>query len=63
MLEEKRHLPAVLQSLGCIAETAMPVFETREAEVEKFIKSKILQCSNVYLQRSSLLVQLLPLVT
>ncbi|XVF26230.1 hypothetical protein REPUB_Repub13aG0281300 [Reevesia pubescens] len=46
MLEEKTHLPAVLQSLGCIAQTAMPVFETRESEVEEFIKSKILRCSN-----------------
>ncbi|XP_039053711.1 sister chromatid cohesion protein PDS5 homolog A-like isoform X1 [Hibiscus syriacus] len=46
MLEEKTHLPAVLQSLGCIAQTAMPVFETRESEVEEFIKTKILGCSN-----------------
>ncbi|KDP35518.1 hypothetical protein JCGZ_08956 [Jatropha curcas] len=46
MLEEKRDLPAVLQSLGCIAETAMPVFETRESEIEEFIKSKILKCSS-----------------
>ncbi|KAH9749940.1 Binding protein [Citrus sinensis] len=48
MLEEKTHLPAVLQSLGCIAQTAMPVFETRESEIEEFIKSKILRCSNIY---------------
>ncbi|GMJ14118.1 hypothetical protein like AT5G47690 [Hibiscus trionum] len=46
MLEEKTHLPAVLQSLGCIAQTAMPVFETRETEIEEFIKSEILGCSN-----------------
>ncbi|GMJ06714.1 hypothetical protein like AT5G47690 [Hibiscus trionum] len=46
MLEEKTHLPAVLQSLGCIAQTAMPVFETRETEIEEFIKSEILICSN-----------------
>ncbi|XP_039016298.1 sister chromatid cohesion protein PDS5 homolog A-like [Hibiscus syriacus] len=46
MLEEKTHLPAVLQSLGCIAQTAMPVFETRESEIEEFIKSEILRCSN-----------------
>ncbi|OMO76990.1 Armadillo-like helical [Corchorus capsularis] len=46
MLEEKMHLPAVLQSLGCIAQTAMPVFETRESEIEEFIKTKILRCSN-----------------
>lgn len=46
MLEEKTHLPAVLQSLGCIAQTAMPVFETRESEIEDFIINKILKCSN-----------------
>ncbi|XP_042945591.1 sister chromatid cohesion protein PDS5 homolog B isoform X3 [Carya illinoinensis] len=46
MLEEKRHLPAILQSLGCIAETAMPVFETRGSEIEDFIINKILKCSN-----------------
>ncbi|XP_050213901.1 sister chromatid cohesion protein PDS5 homolog A isoform X2 [Mercurialis annua] len=45
MLDEKRHLPAVLQSLGCIAETAMAVFETREGEIDEFIKSKILKAS------------------
>ncbi|KAE9599128.1 hypothetical protein Lalb_Chr15g0088251 [Lupinus albus] len=43
MLEEKTHLPAVLQSLGCIAQTAMPVFETRESEIEDFIINKILK--------------------
>ncbi|KAL6990616.1 hypothetical protein U1Q18_008733 [Sarracenia purpurea var. burkii] len=46
MLEEKTHLPAVLQSLGCIAQTAMSVFETRESEIEGFIKRNILECSN-----------------
>ncbi|KAL2932207.1 Sister chromatid cohesion protein PDS5-like protein B [Bienertia sinuspersici] len=46
MLDEKAHLPTVLQSLGCIAQTAMAVFETRESEVVEFIKSKILQCSS-----------------
>uniref|UniRef100_A0A7N1A0X3 Uncharacterized protein n=1 Tax=Kalanchoe fedtschenkoi TaxID=63787 RepID=A0A7N1A0X3_KALFE len=46
MLEEKSHLPAVLQSLGCIAQTAMPVFETRETEIIEFIKTKILNCSS-----------------
>lgn len=49
MLEEKTHLPAVLQSLGCIAETAMPVFETRESEIEKFIIEKILKRNDVCL--------------
>ncbi|KAL3643305.1 hypothetical protein CASFOL_014120 [Castilleja foliolosa] len=43
MLEEKAHLPSVLQSLGCIAQAAMPVFETRESEIEKFIKENILE--------------------
>ncbi|XP_019425447.1 PREDICTED: sister chromatid cohesion protein PDS5 homolog A-A-like isoform X1 [Lupinus angustifolius] len=43
MLEERTHLPAVLQSLGCIAQTAMPVFETRESEIEEFIINKILK--------------------
>jgi len=47
MLEEKTHLPAVLQSLGCIAQTAMPVFETRENEIEEFIKNQILKCDSV----------------
>ncbi|KAK9152383.1 hypothetical protein Syun_010692 [Stephania yunnanensis] len=45
MLEEKTHLPAVLQSLGCIAQTAMPVFETRENEIVEFIKINILELS------------------
>ncbi|XP_054776795.1 sister chromatid cohesion protein PDS5 homolog A-like isoform X2 [Prosopis cineraria] len=43
MLEKKTHLPAVLQSLGCIAQTAMPVFETRESEVEEYVINKILK--------------------
>ncbi|KAL2475831.1 hypothetical protein Adt_36567 [Abeliophyllum distichum] len=47
MLEEKSHLPAVLQSLGCIAQTAMPVFETRESDVEEFIRKNILECSHI----------------
>lgn len=46
MMEEKAYLPTVLQSLGCIAQTAMAVFETRESEIVEFIKSKILQLSN-----------------
>ncbi|XP_077237607.1 sister chromatid cohesion protein PDS5 homolog A-like isoform X2 [Tasmannia lanceolata] len=46
MLEKKTHLPAVLQSLGCIAQIAMPIFETREGEILEFITSKILVCSN-----------------
>lgn len=47
MLEEKSHLPAVLQSLGCIAQAALPVFETREIEVEKFIKENILELGQI----------------
>ncbi|KAG8385890.1 hypothetical protein BUALT_Bualt03G0092100 [Buddleja alternifolia] len=47
LLEEKLHLPAVLQSLGCIAEAATPVFETRESEVEKFIKENILEHGHI----------------
>lgn len=47
MLEDKRHQPAVLQCLGCIAQIAMPVFETRETEVVEFIRSKILKCESV----------------
>jgi len=52
MLEEKTHLPAVLQSLGCIAQTAMPVFETRESEIEAFIINKILKSDSVSLSNS-----------
>ncbi|GMH05225.1 hypothetical protein Nepgr_007065 [Nepenthes gracilis] len=43
MLEEGAHLPAVLQSLGCIAQTTMAVFETRESEIVEYIKNKILE--------------------
>ncbi|KAK9057901.1 hypothetical protein SSX86_022740 [Deinandra increscens subsp. villosa] len=45
MLEKKTHLPSVLQSLGCIAQTAMPVFETQETKIQNFIKKDILGCS------------------
>ena len=41
MLDEKAHLPTILQSFGFIAQTAMAVFETRESEIIEFIKSKI----------------------
>ncbi|CAN8245665.1 unnamed protein product [Cochlearia groenlandica] len=43
MLEDKTHQPAVLQCLGCIAQIAIPVFETRETEVVEFIRGKILK--------------------
>ncbi|CAN1177240.1 Sister chromatid cohesion protein PDS5 homolog A [Linum perenne] len=46
MLEEKRNLPAVLQSLGCIAQTATSVFETRETEIQEFVKGGILNCKS-----------------
>uniref|UniRef100_A0A1D1Z6W4 Sister chromatid cohesion protein PDS5 B n=1 Tax=Anthurium amnicola TaxID=1678845 RepID=A0A1D1Z6W4_9ARAE len=46
MLEKKTHLPAILQSLGYIAQTALPVFETREDEIIEFIKHKVLECSS-----------------
>ncbi|KAI3682841.1 hypothetical protein L1987_83148 [Smallanthus sonchifolius] len=45
MLEKKTHLPSVLQSLGCIAQTAMPVFETQETKIQNFIKKDLLGCS------------------
>lgn len=54
MLEEKTHLPAVLQSLGCIAQTAMSVFETRESEIEGYIKGKVLECNNKVEDQESL---------
>lgn len=47
MLEEKAHMPAVLQSLGCIAQAAMPVFETRESEIVKFIRENILAIGHI----------------
>ncbi|CAA6670696.1 unnamed protein product [Spirodela intermedia] len=46
MLEERTHLPAILQSLGCIAQTAMPIFETREGEIIEFITHNILECNS-----------------
>ncbi|KAM0917724.1 hypothetical protein ACQ4PT_009179 [Festuca glaucescens] len=47
LLEEKKvHLPSILQSLGCIAQIAMPIFETRGEEIISFITKKILDCSD-----------------
>ncbi|XP_010227757.1 sister chromatid cohesion protein PDS5 homolog A isoform X2 [Brachypodium distachyon] len=47
LLEEKKvHLPSILQSLGCIAQIAMPIFETRGEEIINFITKKILECSD-----------------
>ncbi|KAI3718580.1 hypothetical protein L6452_19457 [Arctium lappa] len=45
MLEKRTHLPTVLQSLGCIAQMAMPVFETQESKIKCFIRKDILKCS------------------
>ncbi|XP_062228684.1 sister chromatid cohesion protein PDS5 homolog A-like [Phragmites australis] len=48
LLEEKKvHLPSILQSLGCIAQIAMPIFETREEEIISFITKKILECNDM----------------
>lgn len=59
MLNEKKHLPAVLQSLGCIAEIAMPVFETRESEIGTFIKKEILEQSHVCIPNFHKIVKIL----
>jgi len=40
------HLPSILQSLGCIAQISMPIFETREEEIISFIITKILECND-----------------
>jgi len=50
MLEENTHLPAVLQSLGCIAQNAISVFETRESEIKEFITNKILKSDGVSIE-------------
>ncbi|CAI9760225.1 unnamed protein product [Fraxinus pennsylvanica] len=47
VLEEKSHLPSVLQSLGSIASIAMPVFETKESVVQQLIKKNILERSHM----------------
>ncbi|KAM0049108.1 putative sister chromatid cohesion protein Pds5 [Helianthus debilis subsp. tardiflorus] len=44
ILEKRTNLPSVLQSLGCIAQIAMPVFETQESKVIGFIRKSILSC-------------------
>ncbi|KAL6909914.1 hypothetical protein ACP4OV_001573 [Aristida adscensionis] len=54
LLEEKKvHLPSILQSLGCIAQIAMPIFETREEEIISFITKKILECNDDTVDESS----------
>ncbi|WVZ81535.1 hypothetical protein U9M48_028901 [Paspalum notatum var. saurae] len=53
LLEEKKvHLPSILQSLGCIAQIAMPIFETREEEIISFITKNILECSDDMVENS-----------
>ncbi|KAF3776312.1 Sister chromatid cohesion PDS5-like protein A-B [Nymphaea thermarum] len=47
MLDKGKHLPAILQSLGYIAQIAMPIFETREEEIVGFLSNRILPCSVV----------------
>eukprot|EP01018_Ginkgo_biloba_P018620 Gb_23673 [translate_table: standard] len=42
-LEDGENLSTVLQSLGCIAQTATSVFETREEEIIRFIVRKLLR--------------------
>lgn len=62
MLEEKKvHLPSILQSLGCIAQISMPIFETREEEIINFITKKILESNDVrpFLFELSFLIYLL----
>ncbi|KAL5214728.1 hypothetical protein ABZP36_003880 [Zizania latifolia] len=47
LLEEKKvHLPSILQSLGCIAQIAMPIFETMGEEIINFINKKNLDCND-----------------
>lgn len=45
-LEDNTHLPTILQSLGCIAQNAMPIFETREDEIIKFVVRNVLRRPN-----------------
>ncbi|KAF8650467.1 hypothetical protein HU200_063832 [Digitaria exilis] len=54
LLEEKKvHLPSILQSLGCIAQISIPIFETREEEIISFITKKILECNDDMIENSS----------
>lgn len=56
MLEKKTHLSSVLQSLGCIAQTAMPVYETQEKKVQGFIKKDLLGSSEVRVESTCYLI-------
>ncbi|AQK83830.1 binding [Zea mays] len=54
LLEEKKvNIPSILQSLGCIAQIAMPIFETRKEEIISFITKKILECNDDMVRNSS----------
>lgn len=41
--ENNPHLPAVLQSLSCIAEIAISIFETQEDDIVRFVVRSLLQ--------------------
>eukprot|EP00250_Pteridium_aquilinum_P017571 c23690_g1_i1 orf=2-3739(-) len=41
--ENNPHLPAVLQSLSCIAERAISIFETQEDDIVRFVVRSLLQ--------------------
>lgn len=45
--EDNPHLPAVLQSLSCIAETAISIFETQEDDIVRFVVRSLLQKDSV----------------
>ena len=59
MMENEEHLPKVLQLLGCIAQIAMPVFQTEEKRIIKFVCCKLLHKSNVWLPNKILILYFL----
>lgn len=46
-LHSGRNIPTVLQSLGCIAQNSISVYETREGEIMQFMYEKIFQTVEV----------------
>ncbi|XP_068663367.1 sister chromatid cohesion protein PDS5 homolog B isoform X2 [Aristolochia californica] len=46
-LEACKNMPAVLQSLGCIAQYAPPIYEKREEEIIQFVTEKLFASKNV----------------
>ncbi|XP_054798442.1 sister chromatid cohesion protein PDS5 homolog B isoform X2 [Prosopis cineraria] len=46
-LYSQRNLPTVLQSLGCIAQYSISTFDTRDAEITKYISHKIIQAEHL----------------